>query len=195
MTLAHASASAGKPCAGCSKFSTYIYYYAHGIPIPPESREGHASNFLKHSYVHSASGDIFVSSLDRSTMPALSPLSLPLSPLAFAALSPLTFPALFPPQPCYSLAPPLPTWWRWRGHDYWCADGFPTNLRTVDTDPSSSVTTTSRPPQAMSKRGSDPSNHHENNYFIRDRGYSSLNPQRLLSARPLNLLYIHVNVD
>jgi hypothetical protein len=44
--------------------------------------------------------------------------------------------------------------------------------KTVDMDPStsSSVTTTSRPPQATSRRGSGLSGHHENNYFIRDRG-------------------------
>jgi hypothetical protein len=49
---------------------------------------------------------------------------------------------------------------------------FPTNLKTVDTDPStsSSATTTNWPPQATSRRGSGPSDHHENNYFIRDRG-------------------------
>jgi hypothetical protein len=33
MTLAHSSALAGEPCAGCSKFATYIYYSAHEIPI------------------------------------------------------------------------------------------------------------------------------------------------------------------
>jgi hypothetical protein len=49
---------------------------------------------------------------------------------------------------------------------------FPSNLKTVDADPStsSSATTTSRPPQATSRRGSGPSDHHENNYFSRDRG-------------------------
>jgi hypothetical protein len=48
---------------------------------------------------------------------------------------------------------------------------FPANLKTVDADPSTSslATTTSRPPQATSRCGSGPSNHHENNYFIRDR--------------------------
>jgi hypothetical protein len=50
MTLAHASASVGKPCAGCSKVSTYNDYNAHGIPIAAQSRQGHASSFLKHSY-------------------------------------------------------------------------------------------------------------------------------------------------
>jgi hypothetical protein len=46
------------------------------------------------------------------------------------------------------------------------------NLKTVDADPSTSspAMTTSRPPQAMSRRGSGPSDHHENNYFIHDRG-------------------------
>jgi hypothetical protein len=33
MTLAHSSALAGEPCAGCSKFPTCIYYSAHEIPI------------------------------------------------------------------------------------------------------------------------------------------------------------------
>jgi hypothetical protein len=149
--------------------------------------QGHTSNFLKHSYMRSSSGDIFGSLLDRSTMPALSPLSLPFSPLAFAALS--------PPQPCSSPAPPLPAWRRWWGRSYWHADSFPANQKMVDADPSSPAMTTSRPPQAMSRRGSSPSDHHENNYFIRDRGQSCLNPQRPLSARPPNLLYIHVNVD
>jgi hypothetical protein len=43
MTLAHSSVFAGKPCAGCSKFSTYIYYGAHEIPIAAHSHQGHAS--------------------------------------------------------------------------------------------------------------------------------------------------------
>jgi hypothetical protein len=47
-----------------------------------------------------------------------------------------------------------------------------TNLKTVDADPSTSslATTTSLSPQATSRRGSGPSYHHENNYFIHDRG-------------------------
>jgi hypothetical protein len=40
---------AGEPCAGCSKFLTYIYYSAHEIPIAAQSRHGHASSFIKHS--------------------------------------------------------------------------------------------------------------------------------------------------
>jgi hypothetical protein len=50
---------------------------------------------------------------------------------------------------------------------------FPANLiKTVDADPltSSLATTTSRPPQATSRRGSGPFDHHENNYVIRNRG-------------------------
>jgi hypothetical protein len=43
MTLAHSSASAGKPCASCSKFPTYVDYNAHGIPIAAQSHQGHAS--------------------------------------------------------------------------------------------------------------------------------------------------------
>jgi hypothetical protein len=50
MTLAHSSALAGKPCAGYSKFPTNIYYSAHEIPIAAQSRQGHASSFIKHSY-------------------------------------------------------------------------------------------------------------------------------------------------
>jgi hypothetical protein len=50
-----------------------------------------------------------------------------------------------------------------------CTSG---QLKTVDADLSTSspATTTSRPPQAASRCGSGPSDHHENNYFIRDRG-------------------------
>jgi Ni,Fe-hydrogenase I small subunit len=33
MTLVHAPALGGKPCAGCSKFPTYIDYNAHGIDM------------------------------------------------------------------------------------------------------------------------------------------------------------------
>jgi hypothetical protein len=157
MTLANISASAGKPCSGCSKFSTYIDYNAHGIPIAAQSRQGHTSSFLKHSYVCSTY------SAPSATL-ALSPPPPPLFPLTFAALSPL--------QPCSSPAPLLPAWRRWRGRGYWHADIFPTNLKTVDVDPSTSspATTTSRPPQATSRRGSSPSDHLKNNYFIRDKG-------------------------
>jgi hypothetical protein len=49
---------------------------------------------------------------------------------------------------------------------------FPANLKTVDADPptSSPATAMSRPSQATSRLGSGPSDHHENNYFIHDRG-------------------------
>jgi hypothetical protein len=50
MTLANSSASAGKPCADCSKFLTYIDYNAYEIPIAAQSRQGHASSFIKHCY-------------------------------------------------------------------------------------------------------------------------------------------------
>jgi hypothetical protein len=50
MIVAHSSASAGKPCVGCSKFPTYIDYNAHGIPIAAQSRQEHASSFIKQSY-------------------------------------------------------------------------------------------------------------------------------------------------
>jgi hypothetical protein len=132
--------------------------------------QGHARNFLKHSITCSFSGDIFGSSLDRSTMLALSPPPPPLSPLAFAAHSPLALVALSSLQPCSSPNPPLPAWWWWWGCDYWHADSFPANLKIVDADPSSPATTTSRTPQATSRRGSGPSDHHVINYFIRDRG-------------------------
>jgi hypothetical protein len=67
-------------------------------------------------------------------------------------------------------SPPLHAWRWWRGRGYWRADGFLANLKMVDADPSSPATMMSRPPQVTSRRGSDPSDHHENNYFIRDRG-------------------------
>jgi hypothetical protein len=50
MTLAHSSALAGETYVGCSKFLTYIYYSAHEILIAAQSRQGHASSFIKHSY-------------------------------------------------------------------------------------------------------------------------------------------------
>jgi hypothetical protein len=40
MTLAHASASADKSCAGCSKFPTNIYYSTHEIPIAKRAVKG-----------------------------------------------------------------------------------------------------------------------------------------------------------
>jgi hypothetical protein len=40
MTLAHWSALAGKPCAGCSNFPTYIYNSAHEIPIAAQHHKG-----------------------------------------------------------------------------------------------------------------------------------------------------------
>jgi hypothetical protein len=101
---------------------------------------------------------IFGCSLDGSTTPALSPPPPPPSPLAFATLS--------PPQSCSYPALPLPVWRQWWGRGYWCADVFSANIKTVKEDPSTSspATTTSRPPQAMSRRGSGPSDYLENNY-------------------------------
>jgi hypothetical protein len=46
----HFQALVGEPCMGCSKFPTYIYYSAHEIPIAAQSRQWHASSFIKHSY-------------------------------------------------------------------------------------------------------------------------------------------------
>jgi hypothetical protein len=36
---------------GLLKISTYIDYNAHEIPVAAQSRQGHAGNFIKHSYV------------------------------------------------------------------------------------------------------------------------------------------------
>jgi hypothetical protein len=122
-------------------------------------------------------------------MPAFSPPPLPLAPLACTALS--------PPQPYSSPAPPLPAWRQWQGHGYWRVDVRLANLKTVDADPSTSspAMTTSRSPQAMSRCGSGPSDHHDNNYFIRDKGYSCLNPQRPLSHRPpKSICYIFMSM-
>jgi hypothetical protein len=55
----------------------------------------------------------------------------------------------------------------------WRADIYSANLKTVDADPLTSPRPrrrAGRPPQATSRRGSGPSDHHENNYFIHDRG-------------------------
>jgi hypothetical protein len=51
-----------------------------------------------------------------------------------------------------------------------CRHVFPANLKTVDADLLTSAldTTMSWVPQATSRRGSGPSDHHENNYFIHD---------------------------
>jgi hypothetical protein len=91
-----------------------------------------------------------------------------------------------PAAACSSPAPPLPAWRRWRGHGYWCADVRPANLKTVDVDPStpSSATTASQPPHATNHMDPAPSDHHENYYFIHDRGLSCLNLQRPLSHLP-----------
>jgi hypothetical protein len=70
MKLAHALMSAGKQCAGCSKFPSYIDYNAHGFQFHQKVVQGHVSNFLKHIIARSSSGDIFGSSLDRFTTPA-----------------------------------------------------------------------------------------------------------------------------
>jgi hypothetical protein len=43
---------------GLLKVFTYIDFSAHGIQISPKSRQGHTSNFLKHSYARSFSKDI-----------------------------------------------------------------------------------------------------------------------------------------
>jgi hypothetical protein len=116
---------------------SHLYYPQKNFPpiltiMPMEFQfhhraiEGHVSNFHKHSYARSSSGDIFCSSLERSTMPALSPLlpcsfsfpsrcrhsprsPSPLSPRLPSPLSP-HLPSLLspPPQPYSSLAPPLP---------------------------------------------------------------------------------------
>jgi hypothetical protein len=92
--------------------------------------QGHASNFLKHSITRSSSGNVFGPSLDRSTMPTLSPVPLPLSLITFTAVSLL--------QHCSSPGPRS-----------LCDDGdedavtgvrTASYLKTVDADPSSPAT-------------------------------------------------------
>jgi hypothetical protein len=160
MTRAHSSALAGKPCAGCSKFPTYIYCSAHEIPIPAQSRQGTLVVSL-----NTVTCAVHIRLLARQIhnacilLTAVATRSAPLRrSLPAAAL-------LF-----YS--PTAPCWRRWRGRGYRHANVCPANLKTVHADPSTSspATTTSRPHQATSRRGSGPSDHHENNYFIRDRG-------------------------
>jgi hypothetical protein len=112
----------------------------------------------------------------------------PLTPLAFAALS--------PPQPCSSLAPPLPVWRWWRGRDYWCADVRPVNLKTIDADPS-----TSSPGHDDELTASG----HEQTWIrpLRPSREQLLpievspawTPNALSLIGHQNLLYIHVNVD
>jgi hypothetical protein len=158
MTLAHSSALASKPCAGCLKFPTYIYYSAHEIQIVAQSRQGHASSFIKHSYTHRSYSVLARQIHNKHILPTTAATrlahlrrSLPAAALLFSS----------PTAPCV-----------WRGRRYWRADVRPANLKTIDADPSRSspATTTSHPTQPTSRRGSCPSNHHENNYFIRDRG-------------------------
>jgi hypothetical protein len=119
-----------------------------------------------------------------------SPPPPPVAPLAFAALS--------PPQPCSSPAPPLPAWRRWRGRGYWRADVSPANLRRltrIHRRRPRPRRRAGRPPQATSRCGSSPSDHHENNYFIHDRGLSCLNPQRPLSHwPPKSICYIFMSM-
>jgi hypothetical protein len=162
MTLAHSLVSAGKPCAGCSKFPTYIDYNTHEIPIATQSCQGHTSSFIQHSYACRSY------SAPRYTDPQLphSPHRRRHSPRSPSPLSPCCSPALL--QPHRSLRD---------DNDEDAVTGvrtyvFPANLKTVDADPStsSSATTTSRLLQATSRRVSGPSDHHENNYFICDIG-------------------------
>jgi hypothetical protein len=144
----------------------HMEFQFHHRAIP-----AHASNFLRHNYACSSLGDIFSSSLDRSTMPALYP-QLPCSfscpsrhrhsSSSRSPLSPRRSPALL--QLHHSMHYVVT---RTR---YWRADSFRANLKMVDVGPSSSATTTSQPPQATSRCGSGPSDHHEKNYFIHDKG-------------------------
>jgi hypothetical protein len=158
MTLAHSSASAGKPCAGCSKFPTYIDYNAHGIPIATQSCQGHASSFIKHSYARShirlltrqihntrtlpTAAATLLARLRRS-LPACIRCSLPAAALLFSS----------PTAPCLTTV---------MGTQWLACRRLPVDVVAGDDD--------KPPPQATSWRGSGPSNDHENKYFIRDRG-------------------------
>jgi hypothetical protein len=186
MTLAHSSALAGEPCAGYSKFPTYIYYSAHEIPIATQSHQGHAIGFIKHSY---ARRSYSAPNPYRSTMRAFSPPPLPLALLAYTALS--------PPQPYSSPAPPLPAWRQWRGHGYWRADVRPTNLKTVAADPSTSspATMMSRSPHATSRRGFGPPTITRTTTSFTTEVSPAWTPNILSLIGHQNLLYIHVNVD
>jgi hypothetical protein len=137
-------------------------------------------------------------SLDRSTMPALSPPPPPppLSPLTFATLSPLAFTALSPLQPCSSPAPLLPAWWRWWGRDYWRADVVSTNLKTVDLDPSTSSRPRRRAGHLRPRDDVDPapSTITRTTPLFTTEVSPAWTPNAL-SPLPPNLLYIHVNVD
>jgi hypothetical protein len=161
MTLANSSASAGKPCAGCSKFPTYIDYNAHGIPIAAQSRQAHASSFIKHSYVHHS----YLAPRWTDPQHPHSTHRHRHSPRSPLPLSPHRSPALL--QPHHSLRD---------DGDENAITGvrtyvFPANLTTVDADPSTSspVTTTSQTPQARSRHGSNPSDHQEQLLHLRQR--------------------------
>jgi hypothetical protein len=126
MTLAHSSAPLGKPCTGCSKFPTYIDYYAHEISISTQSHQGLASSFIKHSYVCRS----YLA--PRSTDPQRphSPHRCRHSPRSPSSLSPRCSPALL--QPHRSLRD---------DGDEDAVTGvrmyiFLANLNTVDADPS-----------------------------------------------------------
>jgi hypothetical protein len=186
MTLAHSSASAGKPCAGCSKFPTYVNYNAHGIPIAAQSRQGHANSFVKHSYACRS----YLAPRWIDPQRPHSPHYHLHSPRSPSPLSPDHSIALL--QPHRSLRD---------DSDEDAVTGmwtyvFPANLNTVDVHSSTSfpAMTTSRPPHATSQRGFGPSDHHENNYFIRDKGYSCLNPKRLLSLLGHQICYIFMSM-
>jgi hypothetical protein len=188
MALAHSSALAGKPCSGCSKFPTYIYYSAHEIPIVHKAVKATPVVSL-----NTFTCVIHIRLLARQIHNArILPTASASRPLAFAALS--------PPQPCSSPAPPLPAWRWWRGRGYWRADIRPSNLKTVDTNPSTSspATTTSRPAASghmplwiWPLRPSREQLLHSRQRLV------PLEPPMpsLSSATKIDLLYIHVNVD
>jgi hypothetical protein len=162
MTLSHSSSLGGEPCAGCSKFPTYIYYSAHEIPIAAQNHQGHTSSFIKHSYARRSYSTPCYTDPQRPH----SPHRRRHSPRSPSPLSPRRSLALL--QPHRSLLD---------DGDEDAVTGVrtyvrPANLKTVDADPSMSslATTTSRPPQVANRCGSGPSDHHENNYFIRNRG-------------------------
>jgi hypothetical protein len=91
MTLSHSSALAGKLCADCSKFATYIYYIAHKIPIAAQSRQGHASSFIKLIHIRLLARQIHnarilpTAAATRPARPARLRRSLPAEALLFSS--------------------------------------------------------------------------------------------------------------
>jgi hypothetical protein len=84
MTLAHSSALAWEPFAGCSKFSTYIYYSAHEIPIAAQTVKG-----MPVVSLNTVTRAIHIRLLARQVHNTrILPTAAASRPLAFTALSP-----------------------------------------------------------------------------------------------------------